>query len=417
MGRAICNMKLFLTFLGAVASSTTSTTPALTTTTPASTSTTAVTTTTTAALTTTTADTTTTTTGTTTTTAATTTDAFSSSDICPSKYDGANASSGCYTQSPPAWSVNTPVSCLMDNAACMNVTCEPGSLSAFFREDLFHTNSEDGRTFVQQLVDGKRKLKRSNGDDVLHNQACGFVVVNGGIQVNMDNNGMIQYSVTLAADGNDADQSNMIEFYVDLDTTASCQYNPDVEVDAAFWINQEDTEMATSDVGKLNNLFECCFFADQDRQNRIMPHNIVNMGEFIYGSVKSSGVGYGLKYKLQKVTFTDVSGGTDNEFDVIGGKGNRVGKGSNLVKAGVGKPYKRKMGKNQTFKFLSFGFEPHGNQQQVDVKCRIKLFLDDSLTPSQGLNIMRSGMSRPGMDEDNEPIEGFGAYDYYSENY
>merc|ERR1711935_356346 len=311
MGRAICNMKLFLTFLGAVASSTTSTTAATTTTTPASTSTTAVTTTTTAATTTTTADTTTTTTvattstttGTTTTTAATTTDAFSSSDICPSKYDGANASSGCYTQSPPVWSVNTPVSCLMDNAACMNVTCEPGSLSAFFREDFFHTNSEDGRTFVQQLVDGKRKLKRSSGDDVLHNQACGFVVVNGGILVNMDynecqimptmsNNGMIQYSVTLAADGNDADQSNMIEFYVDLDTTASCQYNPDVEVDAAFWINQEDPEMATSDVGKLNNLFECCFFADQERQNRIMPHNIVNMGEFIYGSVKSSGVGY-----------------------------------------------------------------------------------------------------------------------------
>merc|ERR1711935_546364 len=126
MGRAICNMKLFLTFLGAVASSTTSTTAALTTTTPASTSTTAVTTTTTAATTTTTpAATTSITTGTTTTTAATTTDAFSSSAICPSKYDGANASSGCYTQSPPVWSVNTPVSCLMDNAACMNVTCEP----------------------------------------------------------------------------------------------------------------------------------------------------------------------------------------------------------------------------------------------------------------------------------------------------
>ena len=190
--------------------------------------------------------------------------AKASSDICPSKYDG-TPESGCYTQSPAVWSENTPVSCSMDNVACMDVTCESGGLSAFFREDLFHTNSEDGRTFVQQLVAGKRKLKRSNGVDVLENQPCGFEVVDGGIRVNMNYDecqvlptmtasGMIQYSVTVVADGNDADQSKVIEMYIDLDTTASCQYDPEIEIDAAFWVNQEDTEMAISGLGDLESL-------------------------------------------------------------------------------------------------------------------------------------------------------------------
>jgi len=352
--------------------------------------------------------------------------AKASSDICPSKYEG-TAQSGCYTQSPAVWSENTPVSCSMDNTACMDVTCESGRLSAFFREDLFHTNSEDGRTFVQQLVAGKRKLKRSNGVDVLENQPCGFEVVNGGIRVNMNYDecqvlptmtasGMIQYSVTVVADGNDADQSKVIEMYIDLGTTASCQYDPEIEIDAAFWVNQEDTEMAISGLGDFKKLFECQFFSDKARKNQIMPHNIVNMGEFIYGQVKSHKAGYGLKYKLQRVTFKDVSGGTDNEFDVVGGKDNRVGRGSDVVKAGVSKPYKRRVGKNQMFNFLSFGFEPHGNQQEVDVKCRIKLYLDNKVQKSQ-FNIMRAGM-RPVMDiEDNEPVEGYGSYDYYSEDY
>merc|ERR1712241_815153 len=355
--------------------------------------------------------------------------AKASSDICPSNYDG-TAESGCYTQSPAVWSENTEISCSMDNAACMDVTCEAGGLSAFFREDLFHTNSEDGRSFVEQLVAGKRKLKRSDGTDVLQNQPCGFEVVNGGIQVNMNyedcqlvptmaDNGMIQYSVTVVAEGNDADQSDMIEFYIDLGTTASCQYDPEIEIDASIWVNQEDTDMAISGLGDFDSLFECRFFSDRARKNRIMPHNIVNMGEFIYGQVKSHKAGYGLKYKLQKVTFKDVSGGTDNEFDVVGGKGNKQGRGSDLVKAGVSKPYKRRVGKNQTFKFLSFGFEPNDNQQEVDVKCRIKLFLDDKMQKQGEFDIMRAGMRPPSMamDEDNEPVEGFGSYDYYSDYY
>merc|ERR1712228_1106822 len=117
-------------------------------------------------------------------------------------------------------------------------------------------------------------------------------------------------------------------------------------------------------------------------------HNIVNMGERIYGRVRSkNSSGYGLIYKLQRVTFIDASGKLDPapRFHVVGGGS---GGGSNIVKAAVQKskyvpkkPYWRSLGKNMKFSFLSFGFENLSEQNEVDIKCRIKIDIDPNMFP------------------------------------
>merc|ERR1712102_29416 len=111
------------------------------------------------------------------------------------------------------------------------------------------------------------------------------------------------------------------------------------------------------------------------------------------GSLKAKCAGNGLLYKLSKVKFCDVSGGTGQCLDVI-----RGGHGKNIVNATVSKPKKNDFSVNQKFRFLSFGFEDLSNQNEVEASCRIRMYIDDP----QSRTIM-----------DDEPAEeGYGGVDY-----
>ena len=152
-------------------------------------------------------------------------------DICPSKFIAGDVDSGCYTQSN-LWRPGKDVSCSMDNAACLTTTCSASGISAFFREDVFHVNSKHPGSFMEQLQQGIRVLKRKDTGAVLVEDApCGYQVVDGGVQVNwnyaacgvaptMTKTGKIAYGITIQALGNDADTDPMIEFYVDFDANA-----------------------------------------------------------------------------------------------------------------------------------------------------------------------------------------------------
>ena len=353
-------------------------------------------------------------------------------DICPSKYDG-SADSGCYVQSEP-WQPGKNVSCSMENAACMTTTCEADGISAFFSENLFHVNSKHSGSFMEQLQAGHRVLRRADTGAILQDvmdinntgDLCGYQVVDGGIQLNWNywmcgvaptmKNGKITYGITLQALGNDADSDPMIEFYVDFDATAECQYDPEIDLEASFFVNQEDVNAEVSQDGSLEENFDCLFYEDSKRKNQIMDHNIVNMGERIYGRVESkSNAGYGLIYKLQRVTFTDASGKTNPQasFKVVGG-----GKGSKIVQAKVQKSkyiqnqkYWRPLGENMKFSFLSFGFEDLDEQNAVDIKCHIKIDIDPNV--NQGISRSRAV---PMADYDDEYNSAdWGTYDYYDD--
>ena len=204
----------------------------------------------------------------------------------------------------------------------MTTTCSADGISTFFRGDLFHVNSKHEGTFMEQLQQNIRKLRRTDTGAVLvENDPCGYTVNGAGVEINWSyagcgvaptmKNGKITYGITIQALGNDADNDPMVEFYVDFDATAECQYDPDIAIDAGFFVNQEDVDADVSKFGSLKKNFECAFFEDSKAKNQIMPHNIVNMGERINGRLRSKGnAGYGLIYKLQRVTFTDASGKT-----------------------------------------------------------------------------------------------------------
>merc|ERR1711918_153101 len=97
---------------------------------------------------------------------------------------------------------------------------------------------------------------------------------------------------------------------------ASCKYDPEVKVDAKFWVNQEDVFMDIAEEGKLDELFSCKFFEDATRKNEIKSHNIVNMGEMLYGEVDSDTVLFGLGYELTGVVVSDPKDAA-NTFDVV----------------------------------------------------------------------------------------------------
>merc|ERR1712088_758996 len=277
-------------------------------------------------------------------------------------------------------------------------------------------NSKHEGTFMDQLQADIRVLKRKDTGAVLvENDPCGYTVNGNGVNINWNyekcevapsmKNGKIAYGITIQAFGNDADNDDTIEFYVDFDATAECLYDPEIDVEASFFINQEDVEASTDDEGSLFKNFKCLFFEDEAAKNQIKEHNIVNMGERIYGRLRSKGnAGYGLIYKLQRVTFTDASGKTGTppaSFNVIGG-----GKGSKVVQAKVQKSkyipkkkYWRPMGEKMKFSFLSFGFENLDEQNPVDVKCHIKVNIDPNFaSPSLG----RSRAGPPAMLDDEE---------------
>ena len=354
-------------------------------------------------------------------------------DVCPSKFDG-DADSGCYTQSEP-WRPGIDVTCSMNNAACLTTTCGASSISAFFRDDLFHTNSQDSDSFIQQLRKGTRAIYREGSTvPLVENDpnGCGYTVDGDGIRIDWEYGNpdcpvapamignMIEYSVKLTSPGNEPGIP-MIEFYVDTVASASCQYEREILIDAdGFWINQEDVNADVSKYGDLAKIFRPCeFFEDKDHVNQIKEHNIVNMGERIYGRVQTiNNQGYGLIYKLQRVTFTDASGTTSppSSFHVIGG-GNG-GMGSSIVKAAVqkskyipGKRYWRPISTNMKFSFLSFGFENLSEQNEVEIKCQIKIDIDPIMFPNTSSN------SNDGQEYNYDDSAEWGSYDYYDENY
>lgn len=355
---------------------------------------------------------------------------MTSSDICPSKFDG-TPDSGCYTQTPSVWTANTPVECSMDNVDCLTTTCDASSIDAFFREDLFHVNSYHTGSFMDQLAADIRILKRADTGAILGNEAtpgvtCGYQIVNGGIRINWDyaacnvaptmESGKIAYGVKIQAFGNDAEPHPMIEFYVDLSAEATCLYDPEVDVSASFWVNQEDVAMDIKEKGKFDDLFDCRFFTDEKRKNQILDHNIVNMGERLWGLVKvKKNAGYGLKYKLKTVRFSDATGGTGASIEVVGGPGNS-GRGNDLMSTEVRRPYVLPFTKNQKFNFLSFGFENLTNQQQLDVKCRIKIMLDPKFAAANNGPLGMRSFGAMGEDFiEDAPVAGWGTNDYYEE--
>jgi len=311
---------------------------------------------------------------------------FHGDEICVSKYDG-TAESGCYTQSE-TWYAGTPVSCSMDNAACMDVTCDASSIKTHLRADLFHTNLEDGRSFMEQLQSGDRKLF-VNGVERAEGGPCGFTVDASGVNLDWDyeacevspsmttsdscNGGeAVQYSLHVHSPGNSGDNDDVIEFYVDSTVDATCKYCSNFFVDAdGFYVNQEDMVASGSGMGDLKDLFDCKFYSDRARRNEILEHNIVNMGEQLYGAAtsKASG-GYGLSYRLVNVKFEDTVG--NGELDVIkGSRGNKLVDAKTQKTADVGDRIK--------FRFMSFGFEDNTDQNFMDAKCKLKVYVADPL--------------------------------------
>ena len=72
-------------------------------------------------------------------------------EICPSKDDGQDG--GCYTQSA-TWVANQQVTCDMTNENCLPLTCDPGSINAKFRADLF----DEGNDYLNMLDAGTKEL-------------------------------------------------------------------------------------------------------------------------------------------------------------------------------------------------------------------------------------------------------------------
>jgi len=311
---------------------------------------------------------------------------FHGDEICVSKFDG-TPESGCYTQSA-TWYEGTPVTCSMDNEACMDVTCDANSIKTSLRADLFHTNLEDGRSFMEQLQTGDRKLF-VNGVERAEGGPCGFTVDANGVNLDWDyeacdvkpsmttsdncNGGdAVQYTLHVHSPGNSGDNSDVIEFYVDSTVDASCKYCSNFFVDAdGFYVNQEDMYAMGMGMGDLSNNFDCKFYEDRARRNEIKEHNIVNMGEQLYGAANSKGKGgYGLSFRLVNVKFSDTVG--SGELDVIkGSRGNKLVDAKTQKTAAVGDRVK--------FRFMSFGFEDNTDQNFMDAKCKIKLFVDDGL--------------------------------------
>ena len=52
-------------------------------------------------------------------------------------------------------------------------------------------------------------------------------------------------------------------------------------------MNQEDVNALGESEGDLAGEFECAFYADKKRKNRIKGNNIVNMGVQVYGQVSN----------------------------------------------------------------------------------------------------------------------------------
>jgi len=359
-------------------------------------------------------------------------------NICPSKYVTDDDQSGCYEQDSIWDAVTNDVECEFKNPACLQVTCNADGLDATFRHDLFHEHNGD---FVTQLAAGDRWLLKK--DDTLLQPAsvdpkCGYTIVSNGVRLNwkyadclqfmdlQENNGLIEYSVTLKSPGNEPGVNDKIEFYVDTKVQATCAYDPNIELDASFWVNQEDVEAAGTANGTMRDLFRCSFYSEKPftRQTKIRSDNIVNMGETIWGLAmvkRKNGQpilsnDFGLWYELRQVRFCDASnpGPTQKCVNVIDDA-----QGLDAIRAETTpNTIKKDMKKRSPFSFMSFGFEGNANQNALDITCSIRLIVP----PAPGIS--RGRMERPP-----QPKPGYGSfvaeyeyhedyeYDEYDEDY
>jgi len=294
-------------------------------------------------------------------------------DLCPS--------TKCYEQNE-TWmhGQDTSIVCTMNNKDCLKTTCSMTGMTVKLDPELFHTNAENSATFAQQLENGDRNLKM-DGVALTSSQwstSNGFIVVDidystYGITPTLDTTGpakMINYGVQFISEGNAGDDSDVIEFYVDTTVNADCSYPADVMIEAdGFWVNQEDVEMDLSEEGQLSSQCHCKFFANSDRDNQIMSHNIVNMGEMLYGEVSCNEM-HGLSYELTKVEVSDPKDG-NNLYDVAAAA-NKATVNYSVTPADA----KAATGTDIDFEYLSFGFESYGgggNQNEVNVKCFVTL--------------------------------------------
>ena len=298
-----------------------------------------------------------------------------SSQICPSnKADG-----GCYTQSPPVWTQDVSVACAMTNAECLSVKCQANGMKVTFRHDLFHTNSQNSASFIQQLHSGTRTLLH-NGRPLLYNVECGFTTTATSVEIDWSFEKCyfdtpvlvgedIVYSIELSSPGN-APNIPTIEFYVDARVTAECKYDRSVVIDAQkFWVNQEDVQHKVSEKGMLDDVFKCMLYADEQRTNQIKNHNIVNMGQTIYGAVESTVLMPGVSYKLTDVIVTDDNvPSTDKLYNVIAdGVTDTMVNAQSAGSAATGADI--------FFSYLSFGFENLAHQNKLAIQCKIELVL------------------------------------------
>merc|ERR1712176_1088863 len=295
--------------------------------------------------------------------------------------EGICPSTKCYTQSE-AWEPGKDVSCKMTNPDCLNVSCSSNSIKATFDAELFHTNHENAGFFTEQLKWGHREMWY-NGNKLELNAPCGYTLIDGGIQIDwaydqcnvtptMNENDEIVYSVSLISPGN-APGYETIEFYVDTAVETSCAYDSKVVVQSGIWINQEDVEAAENAKGKLDSTFACNFYEDEARTKQILGHNIVNMGEMIYGQVTSEKL-TGISYELVGVTVSNANNPAMSFAVIDGGKPKRRVKATSEGSAMTGQ--------SVAFSYLSFGFESHtgSNQNEINIECAVDLFVNIETT-------------------------------------
>lgn len=302
--------------------------------------------------------------------------AYASEKICPS--------TECYTQSEP-WSENGDVTCDYNpDSGCLTVGCTSSNLAATFTPKLFHSNLFSSKSFAQQVADGDRTIviTSGNGGELADNGPCSYSVNGDNIEIDWsyencnqfmdlslsDDGESVVYKVTLEANGNTAENNDVIEFYVDTDVSASCSYPAKVTVNAeGFWINQEDVEAFSSNSSNLEPIFDCEFFADEARTDQIGSDNIVNMGVNIFGKVTSVTPLPGLSYSLTDVRIFNTEG---DEFYPIEDSNTNA-----LVNAGFTGDNNAATGSDILFNYLSFGFEDNTgkNQNSVNIECSVKL--------------------------------------------
>ena len=273
------------------------------------------------------------------------------------------------------------IRCNMVNSECLKVNCEFDRLQAEFRHDLFD-NNPDQQDFLDQIENGTKELLGLDGQPL--GGDCGFTVGTGtftGKSLNIDwsyedcshlmtvglENEEVVYSVTLTVSGEDGDGDDRIEFYVDHRFGATCNYPASITIDNNFWVNQEDVEASQSATGKLADEFTCDFYSNEERTSRIDSHNIVNMGDTIWGQVTSKALP-GLSYELTQVTVSDAVDPALS-FNVI-----ENAAPVNTVRSSVDN--EQFTGNKLNFDWMSFGFQGKSDQNQLKIQCNVELTLD-----------------------------------------